>query len=352
MFTGRPQRHIVSVKVNCSSDDTFGTLWRKALREIVLNEDSGAATVGFRPAAVIETKSASELLPADPSPNDVRRIIECLGESVFIFDEFDRLTQEKATSLFADTIKELSDGSVPATIIVVGVANSIDGLIQEHRSIERALCQILMPRMTNDELNEIVHKALAQLEMEIDADAEELIVLLSQGLPHYTHLLGKAACRVALTEFGRRISAHHVKSGIATSLEDTQQSVQTAYQEATVSPRKDTLFKEVLLACALAPVDDLGYFASADVREPLSLIMGKPYDIPGFSQHLDKFSSEVRGNVFEKAGTQRRFRFRFRNPLLQPYVIMRGLADEMLTGDALGLLKRKFLSARGKSRPK
>ena len=228
-----------------------------------------------------------------------------------IFDEFDRLKKDKSTSLFADTIKELSDVAAPATIIIVGVASSIDGLIREHRSVERALCQILMPRMTNDELGEIVQKALGQLEMDIDLDAQNLIVALSQGLPHYTHLLGKAACRAALDKGCLRIAAGHVKSGIAKALEDTQQSVRTSYQEATTSPRKDTLFKEVLLACALAPVDDLGYFFSADVREPLSTIAGKHYDIPGFSQHLDKFSSDRRGNVLEKAGTQRNFGFDF-----------------------------------------
>jgi len=110
----------------------------------------------------------------------------------------------------------------------------------------------------------------------------------------------------------------------------------------------------LLLAAALAPVDDLGFFASGDVRKPLTLIMGRPYDIPGYSQHLDKFSSPERGNVLEKAGTQRKFRFRFRNPLLQPYVIMRGLADNMLPGDALSMLQQKYrhdcAGSRGKRR--
>ena len=285
-------------------------------------------------------------MPDKPSPSDARRAVKRLGQCVLIFDEFDRLKKDKSTSLFADTIKELSDIAAPATVIIVGVASSIDGLIKEHRSVERALCQVLMPRMTNDELGEVVQKALGQLEMTIDSEAQDLIVALSQGLPHYTHLLGKAACRSALEKNYLRITAAHVRTGIAQALEDTQQSVRTSYQEATSSPRKDTLFKQVLLACALAPVDDLGYFFSADVRDPLSRITGKHYDIPGFSQHLDKFSSNRRGNVLEKAGTQRRFQFRFQNPLLQPYVIMRGIVDGLLSGDALALLETKMTSRR------
>lgn len=333
--------NVISVKVNCSSDDTFYTMWHKILREVIIDQDSGAATVGFRAQPRTKHKTADALLPDKPAPSDARRAVERLGECVLIFDEFDRLKKDKSTSLFADTIKELSDTAVPATVIIVGVASSIDGLIKEHRSVERALCQILMPRMTNDELGEIVQKALGQLDMDIDGDAQNLIVALSQGLPHYTHLLGKAACRSALQKKCLRIAAAHVRSGIARALEDTQQSVRTSYQEATTSPRKDTLFKQVLLACALASVDDLGYFFSADVRDPLSRIAGKHYDIPGFSQHLDKFSSDRRGNVLEKAGTQRRFRFRFHNPLLQPYVIMRGIVDKFLSGDALAMLQMK-----------
>ena len=63
----------------------------------------------------------------------------------------------------------------------------------------------------------------------------------------------------------------------------------SAYHSATFSTR-ETLYRQVLLACALAPGDDLRYFASADVRAPLSMIMGRPYDIPAFSQHLNELS--------------------------------------------------------------
>jgi hypothetical protein len=97
----------------------------------------------------------------------------------------------------------------------------------------------------------------------------------------------------------------------------------------------------VLLACALAHGDDLGYFASGDVRAPLSEIIGRPYEIPAFSQHLNELSDPegTRGLILQKAGTSRKFRFRFINPLLQPYVVLRGLADKMITMDQVRLLE-------------
>ena len=195
--------------------------------------------------------------------------------------------------------------------------------------------------MTDDELKEIISKALKKIKMTIRQEAIDLIVLLSQGLPHYTHLLGLHSARSSLLGGRLRITIDDVHAGIKSALEQTQQSIRNVYQKAVASNRKDTLFREVLLACALADVDESGYFVSAAVREPLSKIMGKPYEIPGFSQHLDKFSSSGRGPVLEKAGTTRRFRFRFMNPLLQPYVIMRGLSDGMINGELLKLLERK-----------
>lgn len=173
-----------------------------------------------------------------------------------------------------------------------------------------------------------------------DGGASGLIVLLSQGLPHYTHVLGKSATTKAILPSRWNITLADVHDSINMAIDDTQQKIQAAYQTATASSRKDTLFKQVLLACALAEVDHLGYFASSDVRRPLNQITGRDYDIPNFSPHLDKFCSADRGNVLEKSGTQRRFRFRFANPLLQPFVIMRGISDKMLTGDWPALLRR------------
>ncbi|MEX0714588.1 MAG: ATP-binding protein [Pirellulales bacterium] len=326
-----------SAKVNCSEGDDFTRAWRKVLDEINVAIDDDKATVGFRIEPIKDVHQASILLSDAPSPNEIRRIARKLGRSIFIFDEFDRL--DSGHGLFADTIKSLSDASEDCTIIIVGVAHDIDTLIKMHASVDRALVQILMPRMTQQELHEIVNKAMEALQMAMERSAQDLIVLLSQGLPHYTHVLGKSATMKALEAQRWSITLPDVHESINAAIDDTHRKIQAAYQTATASPRKDTLFKQVLLACALAEVDHMGYFASSDVRGPLSQIMGRRYEIPNFSQHLDKFCSDDRGKVLERIGTQRRFRFRFSNPLLQPFVIMRGISDGMLTGDWSRLLR-------------
>jgi len=39
------------------------------------------------------------------------------------------------------------------------------------------------------------------------------------------------------------------------------------------------------------------------------------------------FCEESRGRILHKEGEKRKFRFRFRNPLMQPLIIMKGLSE-------------------------
>jgi len=110
--------------------------------------------------------------------------------AIIIIDEVDRIKDQRTTALLADTIKNLSDHSVAATLVLVGVADSVDELIAEHQSVERSLLQVHMPRMSWEELSEILDKGLERLDMTIEKKAKHRIVSLSEGLPHYTHLLG------------------------------------------------------------------------------------------------------------------------------------------------------------------
>jgi hypothetical protein len=198
-------------------------------------------------------------------------------------------------------------------------------IFQEHESVERALVQIRMPRMSPEEIDKIISTGLTRLQMTIDASAARRIAKLSQGLPHYAHLLGLYATRAAIDDRSVVVTTAAVDKAIERAINGAQQSIRGAYEFAVRSPRRDNLFADVLLACALTSTNELGYFAAQDVREALRKITGKPYEIPSFAQHLNEFCDQKRGQILQKTGIKRRFRYRFRNPLLQPFVIMQGL---------------------------
>lgn len=328
--------NILVARATCDISDDYGSVWRKAFDELRLHTTT--QKVGFTGGTQETSRSLAGLLGDDVTPNSVRNALEQIStqrDVVIFIDEFDRLQDAAGRVLFADTIKTLSDRVVRATVALIGVADSVSELVREHRSVERALAQIHMPRMTRQELAEIATRGIELAQMAIRPDAVRRIATLSQGLPHYTQLLTQLAAQAALAARRTVVSGRDVDVAVGRALERAQQSVVEAYQEATADTRK-SIYPQVLLACALAPEDDFGLFTPTDVREPLSRILGKPHKTASFARHLDELSQESRGEVLQKYGTGRTSRYRFLNPLLQPYVAMRGVSEGLVRVQDLG----------------
>lgn len=329
-----PERLIV--KTIADSEDTFSTIWKKLFDEITWNDarpSIGLIPNGQKPQPLREAFGLLDTLSVD----DVRRTLVRLPGSVFIVDEFDRAAEE-CSQEFTDLMKALSDLAVDCTVILVGVSDTVDGLIKNHASITRALVQILLPRMESKELREILTKAENALNVLFVEDAATLMVRISQGLPHYTHLVGLHAVRKAVA----RLSAHVTRSDVFAALKEAvaqaQQSVTEKHSKATHSAHKDALYKQVLLACALTAAhstDALGYFNPAAVARPLSIVLGRGVEIAAFNHHLSEFCQPKRGEVLERTGQPRAYRFRFHDPLLVPFIFMDAVNSGLISADKL-----------------
>jgi Cdc6-like AAA superfamily ATPase len=312
----------------CDASDDFSSVWRKALGEIGLT--TARQALGFGEHVDQTTEPLSKLLASEVTPHAVQGALKQASRQrpvAIVFDEFDRFQDADGRVLFADTIKALSDRVVSSTLVLVGVADSVGELIREHRSVERALVQIQMPRMSASELAEIATNGVTAARMTITRAAVARITALSQGLPHYTHLLTQLAAQAALAERRADIGVRDVDAAVTRAIDRAQQSIVEAYREA-VTGRPGTIYPQVLLACALAEEDEFGFFVSSDVREPLSKILHKPSRTSAFARHLEELSSESRGAVLQRSsGGGGAARYRFVNPLLQPYVAMRGISE-------------------------
>lgn len=322
----------MTVRVNCQAGDTFSSVWKRAFQELTITTVVDGVGFGSDPKVTVQSALEALNLPDNLIADDVRSSLAVLSVEravVIFFDEFDRMTDADVHRAFADTIKTLSDQGVAATIVIVGVADDVNGLITEHASVERALAQISMPRMSAQELGEIVDRGLESINFTIEPSARRRITRLSQGLPHYTHLLGQQAAMTAAFRESTRVENDDISTAISNALQRTQESIADNYYAATYSTRQTNMYPEVLLACAVTRADDRGYFSAAAVRDSLSEILGRRMEIPQFAGHLNAFSSD-RGPILRKEGVQRNFRYRFRNPLMQPYVLMRGVKDELI----------------------
>jgi len=235
--------------------------------------------------------------------------------------------------MMADLIKHFSNNTVNTTIVIVGVGDTLADLFTEHESIARCCAQIEMPRMSHDELADILDERLPKLNISIDSKVRENIIRLSQGLPGYVHLLGQLVVQAAISAKSLNVRDRQLQDALTEALDKADRSTRLDYYKAVESPAHDHKYKEALLACALAQTNELGMFFAGSVREPYSKIRGRPMGIENFATHLNEFCSEDRGPALLKSGKRKRYQYRFANPLLQPLVVMMGVRDDMIAVD-------------------
>jgi hypothetical protein len=307
--------NIKFLKENCRPEDTYFTLWSKILFNFQYD--------GIR---------VDDFLKNETRDFMVIKILESLPKMyqyVFVFDEFDRIASFGTKTAIADTIKHFSDYPQNITIVIVGVGYSIEELFGAHPSIQRCCLQIPMPRMSKPELSEILTDRYPQIGLTCDHILVDRLIELSRGLPGYAHLAGREAALSAVRRRQRAIDELDYSAAITESVRRAQESIVTAYNRAVYSA-KENIYKEVLLACAMARTDDRGMFAAADIRDALIDILGRRVEIASFTRHLAAFCDPDRGPVFRKSGKKNRFQYQFVDAPLQPYIFMAGRKDGLI----------------------
>jgi len=329
-----PGTSVWAPQINCMTADSYSDIWKRVFEEIRFKAENGKERLSLERQEEKLLKEYTGSYSDRISPDIVRRILSSLGQDglvVVILDEFDTVDDADSRAMMSDTLKFLSDRAVPATVVLIGVADDVENLIANHRSLERCLRQVRMPRMPYKELEAIVVQGLEKVGMTIEQPALDEITHLSHGLPHYPHLLGLHSGRAAIDDMSLCVTEEHVQTAIKQAVDKAQASIQSGYSKAITSSRKEALYKEVLLACALAETDDLGWFYPRDVREPLEKILSRPYKISAFARHLHQLCAAVHGPVLVKDDRSARPRYRFDNPLMQPYTLIRGLAAGLIS---------------------
>ena len=324
-----------SIIVSCDSNDSYGSIWRKVFQEVLLAERQ----LGFEQHH--ERSIVGRWNPDDTivTPNDVRLLIEALpNPATIIIDEFDRIqTEGEASRLMTDTIKLFSDNGTPCSIVLVGVGQSIEHLISAHESVSRNVDYVPVDPLEPSELAQIIQKGLHNATMTFDDGLDSKIAQLSQGYPHYTHLLGQWAGRRAVERGSQHVASSDLKAAIPSSIRSAAGSIRVEYDRATDSTQPKNLFKEVLLACALADKDVRGRFALGALHEPLKRILSpRKVARSSYQRHLSLFCEPEHGPALIKTGRRKNYRWHFANPQLVPFVYLQGIQEGLINEEWIG----------------
>lgn len=323
-FVPRKVSTVYNIRKSVFSNDTYSTIWIDIFRQVKFYADSGEGQKLY---------SVSDLYKDGVTPSDVVRELSNFSGNdipIIIIDEFNLIADQATSRLMAETIKTVSDDGINVTIIIVGVSDTVEKLIEGHASIARCTEEVLMPRMSNMEMQDLLEKRISKLGMKISGDAKWKIINLSKGLPAFGHALGKCAAFSAIDSQRLDIGDYDVDVAIHAVISSSQNTLKNDFEFATRSNQERARFRQILTACALAKTDESGYFTAKQVQAPLADILRKPIGFDGFNPNLKELASDKRGNVLQQIGSERIYRYRFTNPAMQPFVIMKGIQDGLL----------------------
>jgi hypothetical protein len=322
MMFSSGMRSIVSIRKPAFPGDNFSSLWRRVFSEMM-----------------VDGQRVSALYPGQITPDDVVRELAGFGLNtlpIIILDEFDKFSDVESKKLISHTIKAVSDDKTcNATIVIVGIAEDVAILVEEHSSISRNITEIKMPRMSRPEMDEIIDQRYPKVGLSLETEARSNILNLARGLPEYVHFLARDAAKSAIQARRLDVNAGDVGVAIRNMMKNADQTSEDAYNTAILSNKKNNLYKQVLLSCALARTDDMGRFTPSDVLPPLTRILGRQIKIANFFPHIEAFCTEERGAILEKKGARQAYKYRFREPKMQPYVLMKGVATNLVPPDVV-----------------
>ena len=134
------------------------------------------------------------------TPNDVVRELSHFQQNdipIIVIDEYNIIKDKESSHAMAETIKAVSDAGLNVTIIVVGISDTVENLIQGHASISRCCEEVLMPRMASAEMQALIETRVSKLGMKIIGDAKWKIINLSKGLPAFLSRLRQRSCGIS-----------------------------------------------------------------------------------------------------------------------------------------------------------
>ena len=282
------------------------------------------AGLGFKPEQVTEITNLKIQISAIPNlrPNQLVNIINTFGNFrvLFLFDEFDNIQSEKTKAAFADLIKSLSDNNKITTVVLVGIADSIENLIGNHQSLERCLKQVKMPRMKPEECELIITNGLSKLNISMDKKIIDKVVEFSSGFPHYVHLLCRYGAK-HLIENGKDIfSEAYLTIAIREGIENTSEQLRASYRKAILTSNSSNKWRDLIFACANCELDEFNAFTISEVVNSYNEITKVRTKNNALNYNLNKLTTEDRGEVLLKLGKGMSTRYCFNNPMMRAFV--------------------------------
>lgn len=245
------------------------------------------------------------------------------AKALVVVDEFDLLPDAEKEQ-FADFIKQVGDRRIAVQFIFCGIGESMDELLGAHASSYRYLEGIQVPRLRFGARLDIIKESSKALEVEIPETYRFRIAAISDGFPHYVHLIcEKLYWEVFYDE--RKVSLttrEHYLAAIHAATTGIQQQLRRAYDKATM---KDTDDNHLILWAAADHPNLVR--RKSDIWESYQRIARtldeEPLSEDQFYKQLATLKSAAAGRILRGQSVHARNWYQFSESIVRGYVRLR-----------------------------
>ncbi|GHF25479.1 hypothetical protein GCM10017044_20360 [Kordiimonas sediminis] len=256
----------------CTQATTFSGLFRTFLKSIpLLHDRSYLAAHGADNANL----GFDTLLPDDDfTSKELTDVLVNLSSTriLFVLDEFDRANLERLKYQIAETIKSFSDNSIRATLIIVGVADTLNDLLGIHESIQRNIAGIPMRLLSTGEFDELINIGEAGTGLRYSPIVRECISDLSRKVPHFARLLCLHAGQHALVEQRWDVSMHDLHIAVEQACMDIGPLLDPRHRKVLMEFHTPQA-KGFLYGMSSVPINQEGDFTLDDAVEEYEKII-------------------------------------------------------------------------------
>jgi uncharacterized protein len=193
-------------------------------------------------------------------PNNLNECLEIVryvsdhssGKRVVVIDEMERISSKDEREKFAEFIKNVPEVGDNLKFIFCGIGSTVNELIGAHPSAGRVLETIQLPRLNHDDLWRIIETVGQKLGVTVDREMLIRIGQLSDGFPHYVHLVGESMFWSINddTEVVTQVQKRHFADGIKGAIERAEALLRQQYDIATLKSKLREDYEETLWALA------------------------------------------------------------------------------------------------------
>jgi hypothetical protein len=264
------RKGLIIVRYQCEASTTFDSFMRGLLRRL-------PESLLVSPVRPERLEGCEAALPASPlRPDDVVTLLPRLrlNSLICVVDELDRIVDPETRTMLADTIKQLSDRSVPLLFLLIGVSDNLEQLLGQHPSIQRALVALPLPLLSDEEISDIVEKGAKDAGLTFPGELVAAIVAISRGMPYLAHVLGLRVAQAAARRNTNIVKPVDFVSALERLVRQAPSEVLRNYDDITANGR-DEAAAWALRVIATCPQDPWGVIRVIETPGEKALLGGQ-----------------------------------------------------------------------------